>query len=166
MNILVSYFLIVSSLFGLISMDTPRVRTRDLQLLTGPQWKGTLTYLDYGTNKRVSIRSNLSVSQSNEGKLSWVFEYQYPDEPKANSKDIVTISKDGRIIDGEVVVERTNLTGNGLRVVTVKSGTDNDKKATFHYTYLIGRKSFSIKKEVRYEGTMEYVERNEYRWER
>src|ERR1044071_6200375 len=88
MNILALCFLIVSSLPGLISTDAPEVRTGDLQTLTGPQWTGTLTYLDYRTNKRVSIPSNLSVRQSTEDKLSWVFGYQYPDEPKANNKDI------------------------------------------------------------------------------
>lgn len=122
--------------------------------------------MDYRTNKKVSIPSNLSVRQSSEDKLSWAFEYQYPDEPKANNKDIVTISKDGRTIDGETVIERTNLSGNVLKIVTEKSGSDNDKKAMFRYTYLIGSKSFTIKKEVRYEGATEFLERNQYLWKR
>ena len=166
MQILVPCFLIVLSLFGFIPMESPEVKTGDLQLLTGSQWTGTLTYLDYRRNKKVSIPSNLSVSQSTEDKRSWVFEYQYPDEPKANNKNIVTISKDGRIINGETVVERTGLAGKTLKIVTEKSGSDNDKAATLRYTYLIGSKSFSIRKEVRYEGATEYIERNEYRWER
>ncbi len=35
-----------------------------------------------------------------------VFEYQYPDEPQANSKRTVTVSKDGTVFDGETVIER------------------------------------------------------------
>jgi len=166
MNIFISSFLIVSSLFGSISIDTPKLRVKDLQLLTGNQWTGTLTYLDYRTNKKVSIASNLLVSRSNGDKLSWVFEYQYPDEPKANGKEIVTISKDGGIINGEKVVERVKLAGNTLRIVTEKNGSDNDKKALFRFTYLIGPKSFSIKKDVRYEGAEAFIERNQFSWRR
>lgn len=123
-------------------------------------------YLDYRSNKKVSIPTNLTVTRSPEDKLSWVFEYQYPEEPKANSKDTVKISKDGKTIDGETVVERTKPNADTLRIVTEKSGSDNDKPATFRYTYLIGARSFSIKKEVRYESTGAFFERNQYSWTR
>lgn len=95
MNFLVSFLLVASTLLPLVSTDLPTVKGRDLQLLMGAQWKGTLTYLDYSRNKRVSIPSNLTVTKSNGDRWSWVFEYQYPDEPKANSRETVTISKDG-----------------------------------------------------------------------
>jgi len=54
----------------------------------------------------------------------------------------------------------------GLTFVTVKSGMDNNKKALFRFTYMISPKSFSIKKEVRYEVMQEYLERNQYNWKR
>jgi hypothetical protein len=146
--------------------DAPRLKTRDLQILTGQQWTGTLTYLDYRSNKRVSIVSNLIVRQSKKDKRDWIFEYQYPDEPKANSQETVTISQDGRTINGERVIERGNLASDRLKIVTEKSGMDNDKKALVRYIYLISAKSFSIKKEVKYEGTEEYIERNQYEWKR
>lgn len=166
MNILVVALLTASSLFGFTFLKQPKVNTKDLQRLTGAQWIGTLTYLDYRTNKKISILSNLIVTRSAEDKLSWIFEYQYPDEPKANSKDTVTISKDGKTIDGKTVIERTTLAGDTIRIVTEKSGTDNDKSALFRYTYLLSARSFSIKKEVRYEGTTEFIERNQYSWQR
>ncbi len=94
------------------------------------------------------------------------FEYQYPDEPKANSTETVAIGKDGKMFDGEAVIERTNLTDKTLKIVTEKSGPDNDKKALFRFTYLLSKTSFSIKKEVKYEGTTEFFVRNEYNWKR
>ncbi len=106
MNIFAA-LLIASSIFGSAFTAQPKVNSKDLQRLTGAQWKGTLTYLDYRSNKKVSIPSHLTVTRSVKGKFSWVFDYQYPDEPKANSRDIVRISKDGRVIDGENVIERT-----------------------------------------------------------
>lgn len=166
MNACLTLLLTLSILLGLALIDAPKISTNDLQILTGQQWTGTLTYLDYSTNKRVSIASNLIVSQSKTDKLVWIFEYQYPDEPQANSQETITISQDGRTINDETVVERANPTGDVLKIVTEKSGMDNNKKAVFHYTYLISAKRFSIKKEVQYEGTTEYIERNQYDWKR
>jgi len=166
MKIFVSALLVTSSFFGLAFLEAPKVKTEDLQRLTGARWTGTLTYADYGTNKKVSIPSNLTVTRSAANKLSWVFEYQYPDEPKANSKATVTIGKDGTTIDGEKVIERTRLAGDTLRIVTEKPGPDNNKSALFRFTYLLSATSFSIKKEVRYEGATEFFERNQYSWQR
>lgn len=166
MKKIISIFLIAlfSSIFAL--GQVPKVKIKDLQNLTGAQWTGTLSYLDYGKNTKVSIPSNLTVTQSKDNKSSWIFEYQYPDEPKANSKEIVAITEDGKIFDGETVIERTNLADKTLRIVTEKSGTDNDKKALFRFTYLIGKTNFSIKKEVQYEGKTDFFVRNEYSWKK
>ncbi len=166
MSVFVSVLLIASSFVALAFPQTPRVRAEDLRRLTGAQWTGELTYLDYRSNKKVSIPSNLTVTQSAGDELSWVFEYQYPDEPKANKKQTVTVSKDGNVIDGETVIERTSLDGGTLRIVTEQSGKDNNKDALFRFTYLLGPSSFSLKKEVRPAGTAEFFERNEYFWKR
>lgn len=166
MNVYISALLIASSLFGLVSLKTPKVRTKDLQTLTGAKWAGSLSYLDYRKNQKVSIPSTLTVTQSVEDKSSWMFEYQYPDEPKANSKEIVTLSKDGKFINAEMVIERTNLPGDVLKIVTEKNGSDNDKKALFRFTYLLSKTSLSIKKEVKYEDATGFFVRNEYSWKR
>jgi len=158
--------LAITSLLVSTLIDKPRLSAADFQVLTGAQWTGTLTYLDYRTNKKVSIASNLKVSQQKGDELAWVFEYQYPDEPKANSQETVTMSRDGKTINGETVIERAKLATKELRFVTEKSGTDNNRKALFRYTYIIGATTFSIKKEVRYEGAEEYIERNQYDWKR
>lgn len=163
MNILISVLLIAASFPALAAA---KVKVDDFQHLAGAQWTGTLTYLDYGRNKKVSIPSRLSVTRSDTERRSWIFEYQYPDEPQANDKQIVAIGKDGKTIGDAKVVERTTLADKSLRIVTEKAGTDNDKPALFRYTYLLSAKSFSIKKEVRYEGASEFFERNEYSWKR
>lgn len=166
MNVFFFLFLILPSLFGFIAKDPPKVRAKDLQLLVGRQWTGTLNYVDYSTNKKVSIASDLIVTESSGDTLSWVFEYLYPDEPNANSKETVTISEDGKIIDGETVVERTELAGKVLRIVTEKSGTDNKKRAMFRYTYSVSVRAFSVRKEVQYDETTDFFERNQYFWRR
>ncbi len=166
MKKLISIWLIALAFSAFAVGQTQKVKSGELKNLTGVQWTGTLSYLDYRKNTRVSIPSNLTVTQSKDNKLSWIFEYEYPDEPKANSKEEIALSKDGKIFDGETVIERKILADKTLRLVTEKSGPDNDKKALFRFTYLLNKKSFSIKKEVKYDGTTEFFVRNEYSWKR
>ena len=166
MKIFFAALLVASAFAGLAPAQTPRVQTEDLRRLEGAEWKGTLTYLDYRSRKKVSIPSNLTVTRSAGDETTWVFEYRYPKEPRADGKQAVTIGGGGTVIDGERVVERTPLEGGALRIVTEREGADNDVKALFRYTYLFGPSSFSVRKEVRPEGAAEFFERNEYSWQR
>ena len=159
------FFAVILSLF-LIVVGTSKVSDKDLDSLTGQQWTGTLSYLDYSSKKKVSILSNLTVTKSSEDKKTWVFDYVYPKEPKANGKKSVVVGRDGSSINDEKVTERTKLPDNAIKIVTEKNGEDNDRKAVFRYTYQISAKNFSIKKEVRYENESEFFERNEYSWQR
>ena len=158
------------TLFALLSIlpvcaQTPVVMPEDFSLLTGGRWTGTLVYLDYGSNKETSIPSHLTVTKSPGENLTWIFEYEYPREPKANSKEKVKLTTDGTSINDEKVVARETL-GGVLRLVTERRGKDNDRDALIRYTYLIGQSSFSIKKEVRPDGSSRFFERNRYTWQR
>jgi len=159
--------LLLASVFaGLVAPQAPVFSDADLQRLTGARWKGTLTYKDYGSGKQVSIPSELIVTRAEGGGPSWVFEYVYPQEPKANGRRTLTLGEGGRIFDGERVVERKSR-GDGLVViVTEKRGKDTDRDALFRFTYTLGESSFSILKEVRPEGAAEFFERNSYSWKR
>ena len=143
-----------------------RIKRDDLQVLTGAQWSGTLTYLDYRSKKKVSIPANLKVAPNGADKWSWIFEYEYPDEPQANSKEIVRLSEDGSSLNGEAVLERISLPDNTVKFVTEKKGEDNNRRATFRYTYSLNAQKFSIKKEVRYEYEDHFFERNGFDWKR
>ena len=166
MKALILVLLIGSQIFGSVSLKEARIKKDDLQILTGTQWTGTLTYLDYRSKKKVSIPSNLNVRPNGEDKWSWVFEYQYPDEPQANSKEIVRLSKDGRSVNGEVVLERISLPDNTVKFVTEKKGEDNNRSASIRFTYSLNAKSLSIRKEVRYEDEDQFFERNGFDWKR
>ena len=157
---------LLAAFFSFVPQQSPRVSAEDLRKLSGARWAGTLTYLDYRSNKPVSIPSNLTVTQAAGDENAWVFEYEYPDEPKANGRQTLKLEEGGTVFDGETVVERTGLDGGGFRLVTVKRGSDNDKEALFRFTYTFEGKTFSIKKEVRPEGSAEFFERNTYSWKR
>lgn len=159
-------FALLAAFVGFVPQQSPRVSAEDLRKLSGARWTGTLTYLDYRSNKPVSIPSNLTVTQADGDENAWVFEYEYPDEPKANGKQTLKVSDGGTVFDGETVVERTSLDGDGFRLVTLKRGRDNDKDALFRFTYTLDGSAFSVKKEVRPEGAPEFFERNRYSWKR
>ena len=166
MKIAFSTLLVVFSLINFASAQTSKVKATDLRGLIGAKWSGKLTYLDYQSKSKVTIDSDLIVTRSTENKASYIFDYQYPKEPKANSKKTVTISADGKIIDGEAVIERTVLNDKTLKIVTQKDGADDNRKATFRYTYLLSANGFSIKKEIKFADSPDYFERNEYSWKR
>lgn len=166
MQVLVLAILIAAQIFGSLPASEARIKRNDLQILTGAQWSGTLTYLDYSSQKKVSIPVNLTVKPNGADEWSWVFVYSYPDEPHANSQEIVKLSKDGKSISGEVVLERTSLPDHTVRVVTEKKGEDNNRSASIRFTYSLSAGNFSIKKEVRYENENQFFERNEFRLKR
>jgi hypothetical protein len=166
MKLCVFALLVASAFAGLFPPQAPRVSPQDLRKLSGARWTGTLTYLDYRSNKKVSIPSSLTVTQAAGDENAWVFEYEYPDEPKANGKQTLKLEEEGRVFDGETVSERTGLDGGGFRLVTVKRGRDNDKDALFRFTYTLDGGTFSVKKEVKPEGAAEFFERNLYSWKR
>lgn len=146
--------------------QTAGLTAGDLKVLEGDKWIGTLTYLDYRSNKKTSIKSNLTVRRSAEHAGMWWFDYEYPDEPKANSTTSTVLMNHGKKFFDQDVVEKTVLPDKTMRVVTTRVGEDNNKKALFRYTYTFGSNAFSLKKEVQLEGTAEWFERNEYNWKR
>lgn len=166
MKALILALLLGSQILGSVSTKEARIKRDDLEILTGAQWSGTLTYLDYRSKKKVSIPANLTVRPNGDDKWSWVFEYEYPDEPQANSLEIVRLSKDGRSMNGEVVLERTSLPDNTVKLVTEKKGEDNNRSASIRFTYSLNPKSFSIRKEVRYQDEDHFFERNGFDWKR
>ena len=139
------------------------VSDKDLKVLEGGTWVGTLVYLDYGSGKKTAIRSNLNVVKKSDG--VWAFEYIYPDEPKANGSSEVAIADSGKTFNGQTVTSKQRRDGT-LQIITTKDGDDNGKKAVFRSTYSITPKTFSIKKEVQYAGASEWFERNTYSWVR
>jgi hypothetical protein len=159
-----SIFLLIVANFA--AAQTAVLTPEDLKLFEGEKWTGTLTYLDYSSNKNTSIKSNLIVTRKADKPATWTFTYEYPDEPKANDSSDASLTDGGAKFFGENVVENVYDGNKELRLVTTQPGTDNGKKALFKYTYRVGAKTLNIKKEVQIEGTSEWFLRNEYSWTR
>jgi len=157
--------LVCCLMFG-CQVTAQTISPNDLKPLTGDRWHGILTYKDYQSGKEVQLPAELTVTQSATNPLQWEFQTDYPTEKHASGKQTITLSKDGRQLDKETVMERISRPGKVLQIITQEEATDNDLKATLRYTYEIGKKEFSILKEVRTEDSPDFRFRNRYHYQR
>jgi hypothetical protein len=144
------------------------VTPADIDRLAGPGWTGTLTYRDYSSESRTTIKAALLIARiekPTDAGTGWDFRVAYADEPHANSGDTISLSTDGRRFRNAMVTERRVLADGRVRIVTEEDGRDNDRPARIRTVYLIGERAASLQKWVRYEGA-EYFERHIYEWKR
>lgn len=88
--------------------------------------------------------------------------YDYPKEPQANSTD-TTIIRENFFGKDKIVAFKQESAG-GYTLVTEVDGTDgnDNKKAVLRHSYLVTATTFSITKEVKFEGSELWIKRNEY----
>jgi hypothetical protein len=131
------------------------------------KWQGTITYLDYTSGKPFTMPCNLTISKDKTNTQRLVLAYEYPNEPKANGNDTIVISADGKMIDDEMFVSKEKVNG-VLTITAEKSGVDgnDNKKAILRHVYIIGKKTFIKRKEVKFDGEEKWILRNEFKMSR
>ena len=146
------------------SFSDSTITSKDFKNLIGC-WSGSLTYLDYSTNKPFSMPANINVKDFKKTNLI-VCSLIYPKEPSANALDTIFISKDGRRLNNEPLKNKRKLDKDNLEIVTEINGIDgNDNKAAvIRHTYILGSSIYSIKKEVQFVGQTQWILRNEYKF--
>lgn len=136
--------------------------SKDFIKISG-SWKGSLTYLDYSSGKPYTMPADLDIKRIDKTNR-FVFSNIYPNEKSANSIDTITISKDGKFIEKELIKSRRKLANGNIEIITEKIGKDgNDNKpATFRHTYTIGSTTYKNRKDVQFVGETEWINRHEY----
>lgn len=131
------------------------------------KWTGTLTYLDYTSGKPYTMPVNIFISKVKKNAHQLILTVEYPNEPKANGNDTLIISADGAMVDGAMVVSKEKK-GGALQIITEKNGVDGNerKKAVIRHVYTISKKTFSNRKEVKFDGEEKWILRNEYKMSR
>ena len=148
-------------LLSLVKKDNP-IHSKDFKVLENINWTGTLTYLDYSSNKNHTIPASIIVSQDTKDKNTFYFKYSYPKEPQENSIYTMVVSKTGSYLNKEMVVERSKTNTEGIKIITQKNDNDDGIEKTFRYTYILSSSRFSIKKEERKTKDRLWTERNIY----
>ncbi len=152
--------------YNSFSYSDSTVSSKDFKRLVGC-WQGSLTYLDYSSNKPFSMPANIVVKEFKKGEPI-VCAITYPKEPSANALDTIVISGNGRTLNDEAVKSKRTLGKDSLEIITELNGIDgnDDKAAIIRHTYLIGKNTYSLKKEVQFAGQPAWVLRNEYKFVR
>ncbi|CAN5572448.1 hypothetical protein BH11BAC2_BH11BAC2_03560 [soil metagenome] len=156
----------VISVYPSKAQDSTRISANDFSSVCGT-WYGKLTYLDYKSGKPYSMQANISImriSKTNQ----FIFSNSYPNEPKANSMDTVSISADGKMIDQEIILSRSMRADGNTEVITELEGTDghDNRPATIRHTYIIGMNDFIMRKEVKFKDSKDWILRHEYIYQR
>jgi hypothetical protein len=158
-------FITIAAFLSTVSIQA-QISVKDFAPAFGTM-KGTLTYLDYTSGKPFSMPAVITLRGGNPGSGMVIRSLAYPEEPKANGTDTILISKDGKMIDDAQLVSRS-VTPQKTVIITERNGVDgNDhRKAKLRYIYNISTTEFSIRKEVQFEGTAQWIQRHEYRFSR
>jgi hypothetical protein len=143
------------------SFSDSTIILKDLKSLIGC-WKGSLTYLDYTTNKPFSMPADIIVNDFKKGNII-ICSLIYPKEPSANSLDTISISKNGRLLNNESIKAKRKINKDSLEIITEITNIDgNDNKAAIiRHTYILGKNTYSVKKEVQFIGQTQWILRNE-----
>ncbi len=152
------------------SKNSTKASKKDFQILLG-NWRGSLTYLDYSSNKSYTMPADVNISQVADSK-TFIFSNIYPDEPKANSADTLVISKNGKMLNKKNVTSKRKL-DDGIAEVILEiiteilsvDGNDN-KPAIIRHTYLLGNNTYTKTEHVQFVGQNKWIKRNEYSYKR
>ena len=151
-------------MLSLNSYGQERITSEDLKVVIG-NWEGSITYLDYQTNKPFTMPANLNVTQGKSENIL-LLNNIYPNEPKANSTDKIKIAKNGMLLNKNPVTSREELENGHIRIQTEHKAKDDKKKALLRYTYTVGNDFFQIRKEVQFDEKGEWIKRSEFNYNR
>lgn len=143
------------------------VSVKDFKPVIG-EWTGTIIYKDYTSGKPFTMPANVVVEKDKSNEHHLILRFAYPEEPKANGNDTLVFSRDGRQLNGEMVISKEKNEQGLLQVVTERTGVDgnDNRSAILRHIYTIGKKTFIIRKEVRFGGEEEFIMRNEFNMSR
>ena len=146
--------------FMFSSIKAQSLQVKDLSSSVG-SWEGKLTYLDYSSGKPYTMLANIKIGLTADN-MGYVMGYEYPKEPHANSKDTTFIV--GNYFGKDKIVEFKKYSDAEYKMTTEVDGNDGNenKKAVLRHTYELKSNTFSVTKEVKFEGSDKWVKRNEY----
>ena len=125
---------------GLDAGNGMAVTMDEFRRLEGDNWEGSLSYLNYDSDKRSTI----------------------PGEDQHNAKERLKLSSDGTRINGYLITNREQTTGGTLILTTEGRGQDDNRSAEVQVIYKVAEDRFSIRKNVRFKSSEAYINRNEY----
>ncbi len=162
--ILLALMLFYSSiLFGQNSQQTtPTIE--DFAFLQG-NWTGVLAYTDYQDDKtKVELKTTVSYRISDKTMFSQTT-YIEPNGVPVYNKDKISLTKKGDKVNFKGELLTISEKSNG-RMVLEGAGEDNEKKSVIRETIDYTKNELIITKEVRYDGSPQFLMRHRYSFQR
>ena len=153
-----------------LAASPPRLSGSDLSSASANDWRGTLTYRDYGTGKSVRLNTAMRGQMPRADQLILAFDYEEPNKSHVFGADTLAVGSDGTRLrwDGTdfAVIARQRLPDQTLRLVLEGQGRDNDQPATIRKILTLSPRQFTLQKEVRYESGIAFFQRHHYQFTR
>jgi hypothetical protein len=152
-------------LFSIAVHAQQNISISDFRKLDG-KWKGTLTYLDYSSNKLTTIPASTLIEIVSDTEFDqYIF---YTEEPDKNKKTRYRINATGTELGDRRLVEKIIQTDGGIKLVLESAGPDgNDNRpAVFRHIMVLSANKFVVTKMVRFEGEKDFFERHTYSFSR
>lgn len=166
--IIIAFFLIIfqSQFYSVTAQSSATISRKEITKLIG-SWEGTLTYLDYTSNKPYTMPADINIKQI-DGSNKFLFINSYANESNANSVDTVTISDDGKSFNNENVASNRILKNGSVEIITEVSGIDGNENnpALIRHTYLISENIFVMRKDIQFVGQKNWIKRHEYNYKK
>ena len=145
--------------------STPRLTGGDLSAVLAA-WKGTLAYLDYGTQQTVTLNTAMRGVMTRPDQLVLQFDYEESSKRHVFGTDTLSFAADGTRVRWDntdfVLLSKQWLPGQTLQFVLEGQGRDDNRAATLRKTVTLGPQQFVVKKEVRYALGTAFLQRNQY----
>ena len=153
-----------------LAASTPRISGSDLSPASASDWRGTLTYRDYGTGKSVQLNTAMRGQLLRADQLILIFDYEEPNKSHVFGADTLAVGPDGTSVrwDGTTfaVITRQMLPARTLRLVLEGPGRDDNRVVTIRKTVLLSAHQFSVRKQVRFAADTALIQRNHYQLSR
>jgi len=161
---LTAFALLGCSAADSVDPNGPTVTQADFESVVGEAWTGELTYLDYSSEKRVTIPAAATIKLAGSNGIKYTI--SYPEEPWEDTKSTLKTTQSGRVFDGHPVIARDTAPNGWLTIQTLHQGEDNKKPADIRMSYRVGENDFVIEKEVSYGADGYFITRKSYHFTR
>ena len=164
-NFFSAILLLCSTAFSGMAQSVPgkKISIADFTPLRG-EWKGNLTYLDYSSNKQVTLPANTKFEMISDSSFDQ-FIY-YTSEPHKNDGTRYTIKENGQLLNDMKLLTRIKKSGDAMELVFEYRGPDgNDNRmATMLQVMQFSKHELVITKKVKFDGEDNFIQRHQYRF--
>jgi len=133
-------------------------------------WQGSLTYLDYGTQKSVKLNTAVRGEMTRPDQLLLRLDYEEPNKTHVFGTDTLTLAPDGTRVrwDGTDFAVKTKQwqPNQTMRLVLEGPGRDDNRPVTIRKTVLLNPHLFTVRKQVQFTPDTVLIQRNYYQFTR